>query len=163
MSTYNTQLQSNNTDLQQVLQNLQSTSASIGNEVDTQADLISQIQSAVDNLPEAGSGGSGVEVCTISFYNFPAMLGGASSTVYYLDFINGEFVPTIKIVNTQITESADGIRLLQIVKNSLIVLWSDHVTHTISGNIVELVDDDAGVQSSGVFFVSGDCEIWSDF
>lgn len=55
MSTYNTQLQSNNTDLQQVLQNLQSTSASIGNEVDAQADLISQIQSMVDNLPEAGS------------------------------------------------------------------------------------------------------------
>ena len=86
MSTYNTQLQSNNTDLQQVLQNLQSTSASIGNEVDTQADLISQIQSAVDNLPEAGSGGGNdtVSIAIKSIFS----LEPPSCIIYYLDSNN---------------------------------------------------------------------------
>ena len=82
MSTYNTQLQSNNTDLQQVLQNLQSTSASIGNEVDTQADLIAQIQSAVDNLPEASNSAVGTWTGDIELHT---PLGEVMPNVYYTD------------------------------------------------------------------------------
>lgn len=63
MSNYNTQLQSNNTDLQALINkaNALPDAVNIDAELTEQDNLISQIQAVVDSLPEAGSssGGSG--------------------------------------------------------------------------------------------------------
>lgn len=58
MSNYNTQLQSNNTDLQSLINKARNLpdAVNIDDELSTQDDLIAQIQAAVDNLPEAGCG-----------------------------------------------------------------------------------------------------------
>lgn len=50
---------------------------SIDSELSTQDDLIAQIKSAVDSLPEAGSGGGSVETCTVTVINnlFDAGIG----------------------------------------------------------------------------------------
>lgn len=67
MSNYNSQLQlnnealsSNNTDLQSIIDQAIVFDA----EINTQANLIEQIQTAVDGLPNASGGG--IETCTVS-------------------------------------------------------------------------------------------------
>lgn len=66
-------------------------------EVDSQADLIVQIKSAVDNLPEAGSNGGSVnyDTCTVNITASFMMSGVAYLTVN----ANGELEPTIITTN----------------------------------------------------------------
>lgn len=58
----------------------------IDNEVTEQTDLISQIRSVVDSLPEAGSGGGSIETCTVEL----STSEGSFTSVLYSKFENGE-------------------------------------------------------------------------
>lgn len=69
MSNYNTQLQSNNTDLQSLINKARNLpdAVNIDDELSTQDDLIAQIQAAVDNLPEAGGNNSTTSELKIAY------------------------------------------------------------------------------------------------
>ena len=93
---------------------------SIDNELTTQDDLIAQIQAAVDNLPEAGSGDSGVTIETVTgtvgASGPPEPNMPLTGTVHYMD-ANGAYATlntagTILVMKDSIlfAESEDGVR-----------------------------------------------------
>lgn len=107
-------------------------------EVGSQADLIAQIKSAVDNLPEAGeSGGGNVDFEHITVYNTigsdivingTSCLAGESTVVPYslyapLMFFHYEELP-IKCEYTEIYEGDDGEMIEDTF--SAAVFWSEN-------------------------------------
>ena len=97
--------------------------STIDNEVDEQASLIAQIMSAVDNLPEAGSGdgsgGASVETYTGTFTAIsPGGIAMASADVYYTNqnlevqktTVGGSIVSIVVAKGTLVLVSADNSR-----------------------------------------------------
>ena len=198
MSTYNTQLQSNNIDLQEVLQTLQtkasgtklpeltnpadasellsgkelidqiskvltgsmpnngaiemtmdgidiktvsipegytsggtiSLDGTIDEEVEEQTNLIEQIKNAANNLPEAGSGGSGsIETVVGTIKTMTPVLPGEEpqleGTVYYIDG-NGSL------------QSTSALGTISVMKNSIVVSYGSGSGVDISGNAVRI-------------------------
>lgn len=70
--------------------NVQTGTFTIDGELTTQNDLIAQIQSAVDNLPDAGGGGNGsYETCTVNISSFGGTFGNEAGTIVYNTLENG--------------------------------------------------------------------------
>lgn len=89
----------------------------IDSELTQQDSLIAQIQSAIDELPDAGSGGSsgGIETCTVVITDDGSPLGpGMEPIFYYVD------------QNGTIQQIASVSCTLTVMKNSIIAItgWS---------------------------------------
>lgn len=86
----------------------------IENELTAQDNLITQLQAAVDELPEASSGGVDVETCKISFIS-SGPTGGTYGYVHYVQkHEDGSFYPTQ-------SGMADGLSI-ECVANTIFVI-----------------------------------------
>lgn len=101
----------------------------IDNEVTEQTDLIAQIRTVVDSLPEAGGGGISLESVTGTVKSSaPAIPGSTAAidgTVYYINS-NGEYSTT----NDKGT--------ISVMKDSILMGKSNSSTVTISGNATSI-------------------------
>ena len=132
MSNYNTQLQSNNTDLQALINkaNALPDAVNIDAELTEQDTLISQIQAVVDSLPEAGSSSGGsVETVTITISSIAPF--GVAGTLYYID----------KFTSLQSLVATAG--QVEVLKNTLMLAVSGG--EGISSNTLPKIYSELGV------------------
>lgn len=147
MSTYNTQLQSNNTDLQTVLQTLQTKAAGTENldtEISTQSTLLSEQDAKIAELAQVlankaavGNENSGAEfeTCTIDIskigkdYGF----GHESGTIVYTTLENG------KMIAKRLNGIMDNLSI-NVVCNSFLLIYEGarRIRHSFSG--LEVID-----------------------
>lgn len=105
----------------------------VGLEVAEQEDLIAQIKSTVDSLPEAGGGedepsGPTPEVCNINFMPSGPVVPGEELTIYYLD-ANMQF-------QTVTTEMGEG--MIRCVKNSIVYVKGAGMMVELSEGLIEI-------------------------
>lgn len=110
---------------------------SLDNELSTQDDLIAQIQAAVDELPEAGSGGSfngsTIETCTL---NFSTSLPSNTLIMAYNTYENGEVLFHLHTYNDTIPTT-----ITNFISNSMLAVYNATVNYTlVPGNNCEGVD-----------------------
>ena len=107
-------------------------------EIANQEDLIAQIASAVDNLPEAGGGGSNFELCAVTISGYGGSVGSVGGAICYTTIENGQLV--CKRINGQQSSSIT----VPCAKGSLLIVNQARLQagHEME-NLTELTVDDS--------------------
>lgn len=129
----------------QTLDELTTTLEGVNNEINTQGDLIAQLQAAVDSLPEAGGGsGENTESCEVTVKrNFSPM-----NTEYVLYYTT----PSLEIA-TLTVPAGDSTATIYCAKNTIIALNTNPGLSDVEGSITPLLAVNFCVTGSGYIYL----------
>ena len=101
-------------------------------------ELLTDLETAIDALTDAGSGGSGgaaVETCTVTIKHYPSYSMNFAVTRVFYHTLNadGEIIPTT-LVQADIDYSVSSFTITDVVKPTFMIIYISNPTNTVLTN-----------------------------